>query len=335
LAQKYKNNPYVWFELFNEPYQRKSAAFGQPNGFGDNLPESQYNWQAWSNLVNQAINVIRNDVGATNIIIAPGLDWNYDYLGDATSSNPGPIVNKNLIQWQNQKNIAYALHPYQHGSCCGQIGSTTDLSATDPYESAFCLYPPTNSQGQPVPSNSPLPVQGTCNDIGYATTQNKKSPPCVWAPNAHLPNDTSRNGLCAGDRSECEGLSQTQCNQLNSNWSNPNAGGWSKYVLPMQKYGALIASEFGTFDCSSPFTVQFLKWARQYGVSYTAWALWPQNSGGPGAGACGYPSVMTPTGDVSDGFGKGSPNCDTQQGCNSLVKPLPFSAPLIVKDINS
>jgi len=335
LANKYKNNPYVWFELFNEPYQRKSAAYGQPNGFGDNIPEASYNWAGWSNLMNQAVQVIRG-VGATNIVLVPGHDWAFDYLGDATSSNPGPIVNTNLIQWKNVQNIAYTMHPYQHGSCCGQIGSSTDLSKTDPYESAFCLYPPTDSSGNPIPSNSVLPISGTtCNDIGYATTQNKKSPPCVWAPYANYPNNTNQKGLCAGDRNSCEGLTQTACNSLNSNWASPTSGGWSKYVLPMQKYGAVIASEFGTFDCSSAFTAQFLKWARQFGVSYTAWALWPQNSGGPGAGACGYPSVMTPTQDTSDGFGKGSPNCDTQQGCNSLVQPLPFSAPLIVQDIKT
>jgi hypothetical protein len=64
-------------------------------------------------------------------------------------------------------------------------------------------------------------------------------------------------------------------------------GGWSKYILPMAQYGPLIATEFGTYDCSSPFYMRFLHWAANNNVSYTAFAVWPQNSGGPGNGACG------------------------------------------------
>jgi hypothetical protein len=78
-------------------------------------------------------------------------------------------------------------------------------------------------------------------------------------------------------------------------WNSPKAGGWSTYVLPMNQFGPLIATEFGTFDCSSAFVKTLLKYATENQISYTAWALWPQDSGGPGGlGACGYPSVMTP-----------------------------------------
>jgi len=333
LANRYKNNPYVWFELFNEPYQRKSAAFGQPNGFGDNLPESEYNWAAWSNLTYQTVSVIRDQVKANNIILTAGLDWNYDYLGDSSSSNPGPIVNPNLLTWKNYKNIAYSFHPYQHGACCGQVGSSSDLSATDPYQSAFCLYPPTDGNGTPVPSYSSIPVPNhSCDTTGYAETQNKKAPPCVWAPFAKKPG-SSQVGLCAGDRDECDGLTQSACNQKNANWNVSTSGGWSKYVYPMAKYGPLIATEFGPFDCSSPFTTQFLRFTTNYQIPYTAWALWPQNSGGPGAGACGYPSVMFPSAGDSDGFGKGNPNCQTSSGCTSMLKPLAWSAQLVAQDI--
>jgi len=285
--------------------------------------------------MNQTINVIRQQ-GANNMIIVSGLDWNYDYLGKGGSTTGGPIARPSLLPWYSSgvQNVAYALHPYQHGACCGNIGSSSDQSAQDPYESAFCQYPKSTS-----PSNSDLPIPSAdsgshkCDSTGYATTQDKKAPPCVWAPYA-IANGTT--GLCAGDKAACEGKTQSQCSAVD--WSSSTAGGWSSYVLPMQKYGALISTEFGTFDCSSAFVVQFLKYCKQYGISYTAWALWPQNSGGPGSGACGYPTVMVPSGgalDASCAFGKCSPNCATLDGCAQLVKPIPWAGQLIYNDIGA
>lgn len=279
--------------------------------------------------MNQAITVIRG-TGATNTILIGGLDWAYDFLGAGGTSTGGPISRPALLPWYpSQQNIAYAMHPYQHGSCCGQIGATSDLSVSDQYQSAFCQYAPANWK----PSNSPLPIPSSdagskqCDDTGYATTQDKKAPPCIWATAANL---------CAGDKKACQGKTQSACTA--TDWSQSTAGGWSSYVLPMAKYGPVVATEFGPFDCSSPFTSAFLKWAKQFSVSYTAWALWPQNSGGPGAGACGYPSVIVPTGgslDASCAFGKCSPNCATLSGCQQLLQPMPWSGRLVAADIKT
>merc|ERR1719473_1555788 len=102
----------------------------------------------------------------------------------------------------------------------------------------------------------------------------------------------------------------------------------------MAKYGPLVATEFGSFDCSSPFNKYLLEWMRRFDVSYTSWALWPQNSGGPGAGACGYPSTMVPGVGASDGFGKGTKNCQTPEGCIELMAPLPWAATLVYDDLH-
>jgi len=348
-ANHYKSKNNVWFELFNEPYQRKSAQFNDPackengegtsymcppgTGFGDNLDEADYDWTFWSSLNNQAITVIRN-AGANNMIVVSGLDWSYDWKGKGGSSTGGPIDRPSLLPWVTSKvpNIAYALHPYQHGSCCGAIGSSSDMSAGDEFESAFCQYAPANYTA----SQSDLPIPASvsagskkCDSTGYANTQDKKAPPCIWAPKAN-----KGAGLCAGDKAACQGKSQSDCSAVQ--WSSATAGGWSSYVLPMQQYGPLVATEFGTFDCSSPFTKAFLTWTTQFGVSYTAWALWPQNSGGPGSGACGYPSVIIPTGgalDASCAFGKCTPNCTTQSGCDQDIKPIGWSGQLIFADM--
>jgi len=348
-ANHYKGNSSVWFELFNEPYQRKSAKFDDPacvepeqgtsfmcppgTGFGDNIDEAQYDWTFWSSLMNQAITAIRG-TGASNTIVVTGLDWNYDYLGKGGSSTGGPIARPSLLPWYpSVQNIAYSLHPYQHGACCGQIGSSSDQSIDDPLQSAFCQYAPDGYKA----SNSPLPIPSSvsagskqCDSTGYAATQDKKAPPCIWAPKAN------GTGLCAGDKGSCQGKSQSACSAVD--WASATAGGWSSYVLPMAKYGPLIATEFGPFDCSSPFTTAFLRWAKQFSVSYTAWALWPQNSGGPGSGACGYPSVMIPTGgalDASCAFGKCSPNCATLDGCTQIINPMGWSGKLVYADIKS
>jgi hypothetical protein len=188
VANHYKSNTNVWFELFNEPYQRKSAQFNDPacyetgagtsyycppgTGFGDNIDEADYDWAFWSSLMGQAITVIRGQ-GANNVIVVTGLDWNYDYKGKNTSGNPGPIDKPDLITWKDVSNVAYAMHPYQHGACCGAIGSDSDQSAADPYQSAFCQY--ANST---TASKSPLPIPSSvtagskiCDSTGYATTQ--------------------------------------------------------------------------------------------------------------------------------------------------------------------
>jgi len=302
-------------------------------GFGDNLDEAQYDWTFWSSLMNQTITVVRGQ-GANNIILVSGLDWNYDYLGKGGSSTGGPIARPSLLPWTSVANIGYSFHPYQHGACCGQIGSSSDLSIADPYQSAFCQYPANSN-----PSNSPLPIPSgdsgskVCDSTGYATTQDKKAPPCVWAANAIA---NGKTGVCAGDKAACANKTQSTCSS--TDWSTSTAGGWSSYVLPMAKYGPLVATEFGPFDCSSPFTTTFVKWTKQFGVSYTAWALWPQNSGGPGSGACGYPSVMEPSGgplDASCAFGKCSPNCVTLSGCQQLIKPMGWSGKVVYNDIAS
>src|SRR5262249_29302902 len=155
------------------------------------------------------------------------------------------------LPWKSTyANIAYAFHPYQHGSCCGQIGTSgTDLSATDPYESGFCSYYPDGSTWGPA-TGAALPGAKTCVNNGYAATQDKKMPPCTWVATAFNP-ATGKAGLCAGDRGICNALGEADCKRVDP--ASPSAGGWSKYALPMTNYGPLIATEFGSFDCSSGF----------------------------------------------------------------------------------
>lgn len=323
IANHYKGDSGVWFEVFNEPYARKA-----PNPFpaaGVNEDDSEYPWDLWSAYMMEQIQAIRDKAQASNIILVNGLDFGYDF-----GPRFGPIAypQKYLPWTATYPNIAYAFHPYQHGSCCGQIGASgTDQSATDPYESGFCSYYADGTTWGAA-SGTNLPGGKTCTNNGYASTQDKKMPPCTWVDTAYNP-ATKSAGLCAGDRGICNPMSKAQCQAVDQ--SSPAAGGWSEYVLPMARFGPLIATEFGSFDCSSGFVKTLLKYTNQFDISYTAWALWPQNSGGPaGLGACGYPSVMTSSADPGDFH-----TCLDASTCSSLMKPLPWAGQATFDDLMS
>jgi Cellulase (glycosyl hydrolase family 5) len=323
IAERYKDDSGVWFELLNEPYTRKAT---QPFPHeGENEEEKDYPWDLWSEYMQTQITAIRDKAQAKNIIVVNGLDWGYDF-----GPEYGPIAFPDkYMPWRTKyANIAYAFHPYQHGACCGQIGNgDTDLSATDPYESGFCSYYKDGSD-HGAASGAPLPGGKSCTNNGYAATQDKKMPPCTWVDAAYNPK-TKANGLCAGDRRLCGDKSKADCQALDR--ASPQAGGWSKYAFPMTQYGPLIATEFGSFDCSSGYVKTLLSYMREYGISYTAWALWPQNSGGPeGLGSCGYPAVIKPVADPGDFRG-----CFDAGACASVLEPMPWSGKATFDDLSS
>jgi len=323
VANHYKDDSGVWFELYNEPYSRK-ATTPFPSA-GVNEDEADYPWDLWTSYMQTQITAIRDQAKAPNIVLVNGLDWGYDF-----GPTYGPIAHPDVyLPWATKyPNVAYAFHPYQHGACCGQIGaSSTDDSASDPYESGFCsFYPDGTTWG--AASGAALPGGKSCTNKGYAATQDKKMPPCTWVATATNPT-TKTLGLCAGDRAICNPKSKSECDAVDR--GSPAAGGWSKYSLPMTAYGPLIATEFGSFDCSSAYVKTLLGYMSDLGISYTAWALWPQNSGGPdGLGSCGYPSVMTPSSGTGDFH-----ECFSASACASLMQPLPWAGKTTFQDLTS
>ena len=145
----------------------------------------------------------------------------------------------------------------------------------------MCRYFQNGSASAPSPLFSYLP--SSCPTTPWSAAPSAISPPvrwacrpCHWIAGAYNPNGGT--GLCVGQPDVCEPLTQDQCNAIDR--STPAAGGWSSYVLPMTKYGPVIATEFGSFDCSSPFVTEFMSYSDSYDVSYTACGPWPQNNGG-------------------------------------------------------
>jgi aryl-phospho-beta-D-glucosidase BglC (GH1 family) len=323
IANRYKGDSGVWFEVFNEPYVRKATKPFPAEG--TNEDDADYPWDLWTEYMSTQIKAIRDVAQAPNVVLVNGLDWGYDF-----GPMNGPIANPGkYLPWKaTYANIAYAFHPYQHGACCGDVGASgTDMSATDPYESAFCSYYKDGTTWGAA-SGAALPGGKSCTNPGYAATQDKKMPPCTWVATGYNPK-TNSSGLCAGDRAICNPKTEAECKAVD--WASPDAGGWSRYALPMSKYGPLIATEFGSFDCSSAFTKTLLQYMSKFGISYTAWALWPQNSGGPpGLGSCGYPAVMAPSPDPGD-----FRQCFDAAACTTMMKPLPWSGAAIYQDLQS
>lgn len=99
LARKYRDNPYVWFDVMNEPGGRRSIDVDQ-----------------WVNMHGQVIQAIR-DTGANNIIIVEGA-----YGGqDSGNNDSAPVVDsailrygKNVLHYGGRTfdNIVFSIHTY-------------------------------------------------------------------------------------------------------------------------------------------------------------------------------------------------------------------------------
>ncbi|BAB77814.1 MAG TPA: hypothetical protein DEF48_15100 [Nostoc sp. UBA8866] len=86
MAKQFKDNPYVWFNLHNEP------------------GNSQAQPEKWVNYHRQLIDIIRAE-GANNVIVVDGEAWGQDYLTQTIASHAHNIMAGN-------ENILFSLHVY-------------------------------------------------------------------------------------------------------------------------------------------------------------------------------------------------------------------------------
>lgn len=102
LANRYKGNPYVWFDVMNEPGGRGGIDAA-----------------SWLNVHQQVIRAIRDTAGANNVIIVEGATGGQD----AGQSGGGLVQDSDsaILQYANQitsfdgrtyPNIAFSIHPY-------------------------------------------------------------------------------------------------------------------------------------------------------------------------------------------------------------------------------
>ena len=138
VASLYRDDPRVWFELYNEPHDVSWAVWR--NGGGVTDAQHQLQWQAVG--MQQLYSAVRA-TGARNIVIAGGLNWAYDLRGLPQYALAG-------------YNLAYAVHPYDYAgkqpadwpADFGQAAQTYPVLATEfgefdcgtTYEQSFISY---------------------------------------------------------------------------------------------------------------------------------------------------------------------------------------------------
>ena len=103
LATKYKNNSYVWFNVMNEPGGHESS---------DNIDK-------WLKVHQEVIKVIRDEVGADNIIVIDGHYWGQDvgeWNSRMVSSDRSAILGQyqKLMNFNGKRydNLVFSVHFY-------------------------------------------------------------------------------------------------------------------------------------------------------------------------------------------------------------------------------
>jgi hypothetical protein len=136
---------------------------------------------------------------------------------------------------------------------------------------AFSIPSPSGKYYFDLPAanqNSDLSLM-KCN-YSFNKSQSKKLPPCQFDDRLiDARTGTQYVGTYIGD------CPTDVVKALNSKKFNIPSSGWNKYFLGMQKYGPIIATAFGTFDCSIPYLIAFLDYAEMYSLSWVAFGVQP------------------------------------------------------------
>lgn len=154
LARRYADNPYVWFDVSNEPGGRGGIDV-----------------ENWLNMHRQVIRAIRDTAGANNIIIVEGANGGQD-AGDNSSGNVADASSAILshgndvitFDGKTYPNIVFSIHPYDqwnggdgrmadffdrvraqnHALIIGEYGVRTNADVQPATQSLFNTAPPRN-----------------------------------------------------------------------------------------------------------------------------------------------------------------------------------------------
>jgi len=203
--------------------------------------------------------------------------------GLVTSYGNNPNVKTQILN----KYKAYENVPLNSAS----KGFSRDQSVNDPYESAYCYFyqnhtsPAFNTTN--ISSHKPfstgtdpvitfdLPAANqntalqtyTCNST-FHSSDHTKLPPCHAAPSTQVDVQTGYvENTYIGD---CTPSIVAQLKEKKT-----VSSGWDKYFLGMQAYGPIIATAFGTFDCSLPYVKTFLQYCNTKHISWIAYGIQP------------------------------------------------------------
>ena len=167
VAQAFKDNPYVWFDLYNEPTTDQNT---------------------WVNSFQQVINTIRS-TGSKNVIVVSGNHWGQD--ANVWNCRNVPETNSAILSVGDQLNdpankLVFSIHTYDQWTACqAKINNYLDRVITDGKAIILGEYGVYNN--------------GDVTDAAIYTlksAQNRKVGRIAWAWWGGDPNDltTSENG---------------------------------------------------------------------------------------------------------------------------------------------
>ncbi|MDQ5886315.1 MAG: endoglucanase [Patescibacteria group bacterium] len=146
LAPLYKNNPYVMFELFNEPVNQTGDADWAQWRNGGSTPLSNNGYDV---VGHQALVTAIRATGANNVLIASGANKGGKLQGLWQSATKNYMLTDTLATPQ----IGLAIHPYYY-----HIGNNTSLASdTSNWESRFGYMRNTSI----IPLNKQVPIIST------------------------------------------------------------------------------------------------------------------------------------------------------------------------------
>jgi endoglucanase len=143
VANTFKNQPNVLFELFNEPFPEETS-FG---GSGDSVAawtgllggltltrfsQSGYSDTAlgWTTVGMQNLLSAVRSTGATNVVLAGGLDWSQN-LSQWLASRPSDPLNQMAAVWHAYGYKAYEGNPNQKGPVSGIVNAGYPVVITE------------------------------------------------------------------------------------------------------------------------------------------------------------------------------------------------------------
>jgi len=160
-AERYKNNPAVLFELFNEPFNisweiwRNGGTVVPPKKYADAPVADQEQPRAFKSVGMQKLVDTVRATGAKNVVIAGGLDWGYDLSG---------VVKEFTLKEHNGGHgIMYSSHIYPWKKDWQK--STLDAAARYPVFIGEVGTPPDYNGFQFIKPEERHPLEGWAEDV--------------------------------------------------------------------------------------------------------------------------------------------------------------------------
>lgn len=177
MATRFKTNPYVWFDLHNEPDKL----------VGD--------FERWTSYHQRLIRLVRDTVGANNIVLVEGTSWGQD-AGDYGKNLISPAKSAILTRGDDLRsfggktyaNIVFSFHVYEQWNASAErIADYVDRVHAKGFPLVVGEYGSFNNESTLAASNNLFEI-----------ARGRKLGRLVWAWDGTDPNDLTKSGDGSG-----------------------------------------------------------------------------------------------------------------------------------------